>query len=70
LIKLATLAESCAEALRVRGVPESAASLTAEVGIAAFKVGFVRWIEADHGLTLTESARAAVAELKAVTAGG
>ncbi len=70
LIKLASLAETSAEALRARGVREPAASLTAEVGIAAFKIGFVRWIESDRGRTLTESAREAIAELKTVTAGG
>ncbi|MGF6889041.1 AcrR family transcriptional regulator [Nocardia sp. GAS34] len=69
LIKLAALAETSAEALRARGVPEPAASLAAEVGIAAFKIGFTRWVSADRGGTLVESARAAMAEVKTVTAG-
>jgi AcrR family transcriptional regulator len=45
LIKLATLASAMAEALRQRGVPEPAASLTAEAGIAVFRVAFERWID-------------------------
>src|SRR5580765_7556799 len=44
LIKLATLSAALAETLRRRGVTEPAASLTAEAGIAVFKVAFERWI--------------------------
>ncbi len=42
LIKLASLAAALAEALRRRGVDDPAASLTAEAGIAVFKVAFER----------------------------
>src|SRR5580704_8928373 len=44
LIKLATLAAAMAEALRRRGVKEPAASLTAEAGIAVFRIAFERWV--------------------------
>jgi AcrR family transcriptional regulator len=44
LIKLSRLAAATAEALRGRGIAEPAASLTAEAGMAAFKVAFERWI--------------------------
>jgi AcrR family transcriptional regulator len=44
LIKLAALAAAVAGALRDRGVPEPAASLAAETGVAVFKVAFARWI--------------------------
>jgi AcrR family transcriptional regulator len=44
LIKLAMLASAIAECLRRRGVAEPTASLTAEAGIAIFKIGFERWI--------------------------
>lgn len=44
LTKLASLAAAVAGALRERGVSEPAASLTAEAGIAVFKVGFERWV--------------------------
>jgi len=43
LIKLAALAAAVAGALRDRGVPEPAASLAAETGVAVFKVAFARW---------------------------
>ena len=43
LIKLAMLASAIAAALRDRGIPEPAASLTAEAGIAVFKVAFELW---------------------------
>jgi AcrR family transcriptional regulator len=69
LIKLASLAATSAEALRGRGVPDPAASLTAEVGIAAFKVGFVCWVESDQQRSLSGYVRDALDELKAVTAG-
>src|ERR1700712_2664983 len=43
LIKLAPPAAALAEALRKRGVSDPAASLTAEAGIAVFKIAFVTW---------------------------
>ena len=43
LIKLAAMASAVASALRDRGIPEPAASLAAETGIAVFKVAFTRW---------------------------
>ena len=45
LSKHASLALAMAGALRQRGVNEPAASLAAEAGIAAFKVGFERWVD-------------------------
>jgi len=44
LIKLAAFASAMAAALRDRGVPEPAASLAAEMGVAVFKVAFTRWV--------------------------
>jgi AcrR family transcriptional regulator len=44
LIKMASLASAIAEALRGRGVSDTAASLTAEAGIAVFRVTFDRWV--------------------------
>ena len=40
LIKLAALSAAIADTLRKRGVKDPAASLTAEAGIAVFKIGF------------------------------
>lgn len=45
LVKLASLSAALAESLRARGVPEPAASLAGEAGIAVFKVAFEGWIE-------------------------
>jgi AcrR family transcriptional regulator len=71
LIKLATLAAALGDALRKRGVPDPAASLAAEAGIAVFKVAFQHWADqpADSaGQTLAHFIRQSLAELKAVTA--
>lgn len=45
LAKLAALARAAADALRSRGIADPAASLAAEAGVAAFKVGFERWVD-------------------------
>jgi AcrR family transcriptional regulator len=70
LIKLATLASAIAEALRQRGVSEPGASLTAEAGIAVFKVAFERWISQTGKQELPQFIRESLDELKTVTAGG
>jgi AcrR family transcriptional regulator len=70
LIKLATLAAALADALRRRGVRDPAASLTAEAGIAVFRVAFERWIDEDNQADLSHIIRETLDELKAVTAGG
>ncbi|SED32806.1 transcriptional regulator, TetR family [Streptomyces sp. 1222.5] len=69
LIKLASMSAAVAGALRGRGVTEPAASLAAEAGVAVFKVGFERWIAAAEEGEMASLLRAALAELKAVTAG-
>ena len=69
LIKLASLAAAVADALRQRGVTEPAASLTAEAGIAVFKVAFERWVSDASQPELPRLIRASLDELKAVTAG-
>jgi AcrR family transcriptional regulator len=70
LIKLASLASALADALRLRGVGDSAASLTAEAGIAAFKIAFESWVSGGTRQDLPEVIRESFNELKAVTAGG
>jgi AcrR family transcriptional regulator len=69
LIKLAALAAAVADALRRRGVADAAASLTAEAGIAVFKVAFERWINSANARDFSQLIRESFAELKAVTAG-
>jgi len=69
LIKLASLASAIADALRQRGVAEPAASLSAEAGIAVFRIAFERWVEETNQRDLPELIRDSLDELKAVTAG-
>jgi AcrR family transcriptional regulator len=69
LIKLASLASALADALRQRGVSEPAASLTAEAGIAVFKIAFGIWIDEDSEQDLPQVIKESLDELKAVTAG-
>ncbi len=68
LIKLASLGSALAGALRRRGVAEPAASLTAEAGIAVFRVAFERWAQDSTDGQLTTGIRTALHELRAVTA--
>ena len=70
LIKLARLASAIADALQQRGVAGPAARLTAETGIAVFKVAFERWVTENTGRDLPQLIRASLDELKAVAAGG
>jgi AcrR family transcriptional regulator len=70
LIKLASLSAALAETLRARGVSEPAASLTAEAGIAVFKIAFERWVYEGNQREFGELIHESLAELKAVTAGG
>jgi AcrR family transcriptional regulator len=69
LIKLASLAAAIADTLRQRGVSDPAASLTAEAGIAVFRIGFERWINEGVQRDLPRIIRESLDELKAVTAG-
>jgi len=68
LIKLAALASAIADTLRRRGVSDPAASLTAEAGIAVFRVAFDRWFAAHNELGWSELVRGSLAELKALVA--
>jgi len=69
LIKLASLALAIAGALRRRGVPEPAATLAAETGIAIFKLAFERWVNDSKKRDLGHHVREALAQLRVVTAG-
>jgi len=69
LIKLASLASAIADALRRRGVADPAASLSAEAGIAVFRIAFERWGDETNQRELPELIRDSLDELKAVTAG-
>jgi AcrR family transcriptional regulator len=69
LIKLASLASALAGALRQRGAPDPAAALTAEAGVAVFKVAFERWVSERDQRDLPQLIRESLDELKAMTAG-
>jgi AcrR family transcriptional regulator len=69
LIKLASLSAALAGTLRRRGVPDPAASLAAEAGIAVFRIAFESWINEPSQRDLPQLIRESLDELKAVTAG-
>ena len=69
LIKLATLAAALAGELRRRGVGEPAASLTAEAGIAVFKIAFERWVDESNERDFSQLVRESFDELRTVAAG-
>jgi AcrR family transcriptional regulator len=69
LIKLASLSAAIADALRQRGVTDTAASLTAQAGVAVFRIAFERWNEESEQRDLPAIIRESLEELKAVTAG-
>lgn len=68
LIKMASLATAVTAALHMRGVTEPAASLAAEAGLALFKVGFERWLNAKTPGPLAAHIRAAADALETITA--
>jgi AcrR family transcriptional regulator len=70
LVKLATLNAALADALRRRGTADPTASLAAESGGSAFRLGFERWVEDRAGKPMSTFIRESLDALKAVAAGG
>jgi AcrR family transcriptional regulator len=68
LIKLASLAAALADALRRRGTNGPTATLTAEAGIAVFRVAFERWVTEITPKELPSLIRESLEELRGVTA--
>jgi AcrR family transcriptional regulator len=64
-LKQIGLARAMAEALQSRGVPESTASLAAELGALAFKSAYARWAEPGEAGDLGTMACEALRELHA-----
>ncbi len=64
LVKHAEFAAAIAGALRDRGLPELAASLAAETGVALYRVTFARWIGDPAQRDLPELLRESMAELR------
>jgi AcrR family transcriptional regulator len=70
LIKLAGVTAGMADALRARGVEEPEASMTAELGMAAFRVAFERWLAAGEERDLPELITEALASVAATARPG
>jgi AcrR family transcriptional regulator len=70
LIKMASYSAALAGALRKRGVGEPAASLTAEIGIAVFRIALQRWLDETGEREYRELVLESLDELRAVTAAG
>jgi AcrR family transcriptional regulator len=68
LIKMASLSDTLARALRGRGLSEPSASLTADVAIAVFKNAFERWVDHTNQLELQELIQQGFAAVKALSA--
>jgi AcrR family transcriptional regulator len=66
LIKLADIAMGMADALRARGVDDPDATMAAELGMAAFRVAFERWLTDAAERTLSELIEEALASVSAV----
>jgi len=69
LIKLASLAEALAEALRRRGVADPVAGLAAQTGMAVFRITFERWVIDPGERPWAEHLREALAELDELVVG-
>ncbi|HTA35573.1 MAG TPA: helix-turn-helix domain-containing protein [Solirubrobacteraceae bacterium] len=68
LIKLAALATALGDALRRRSVPDTAAELAAESGVAVLRVALPRWIDDPAGRPWEVHVGEAVDELRGLTA--
>jgi MftR C-terminal domain len=68
LTTFAALSAALAEALRARGLPDPAATLATEVGMAVFRIAFERWIDDTNDRDLQELIRETLDELEALSA--
>jgi AcrR family transcriptional regulator len=69
LIKLASLTDALTDALCRRGVPDAAAHLAAETGMAVFRITFERWVTDPAERPWAEHLRAALSELDELVLG-
>jgi AcrR family transcriptional regulator len=70
LIKLALLASSLGEALRRRGVQDTAAKLAAQTGVTVLQIALTRWIEDPVERPWETHVHEALDELRSLTATG
>jgi AcrR family transcriptional regulator len=68
-VKLASLAAALADALRRRGVQDPAAGLTAEAGVAVFRVAFEHWVHDGSDRDFRSFVDEGIVQLRTVTAG-
>jgi AcrR family transcriptional regulator len=69
MIKLAALTAAVADALRQRGLPDTAATLTAQAGIAVFTTAFERWSNQDEPADFPALLRGALSDLRTAISG-
>jgi hypothetical protein len=69
LIKFSWYAAQLGSALRNRGIAEPAARLAAELGMAAFRIGWERWLNASDERSMRATFRESFERMKAVAAG-
>jgi AcrR family transcriptional regulator len=67
LIKFASISAAVSDTLRRRGLQEPAASLTAELASAVFRIAFERWIDDHNERELPELIRESLDQLQALT---
>ncbi|HVW80490.1 MAG TPA: TetR family transcriptional regulator [Mycobacteriales bacterium] len=68
LLKMAALSAALADGLRARGVSEPTATLSAEAGVAVFKVAFERWIAPKETRDFRALMRESLGDLRVATA--
>jgi AcrR family transcriptional regulator len=66
LLKLTSMADTAAEALRGRGVAEPAASLAAHSAVTVFRIAFARWVSADEPPAFADCIAEAAIALRAL----
>ena len=69
LIKRAALTAALAQALKQRGVAESAASLAADLGMTVFYLGFAQWLDDPAGRDFVVIVHEGFEQLKALASG-
>ena len=67
LLKLASMVDATAEALRARGVDEPTTGLAAHSAVTVFQVAFTRWVSAQEPPAFAECIADAAAALRALT---
>jgi AcrR family transcriptional regulator len=70
LNKMSSLASALADTLRKRDVADPAASLLGEIGIAAFRISFERWVSGPRDEDLRALMRESLDEVRSLAAGG